>query len=658
MTIPGLLGCLVLAAAGGEGDWRVADGEVRQETIAAELQVLWNEAEERSDVHLRAHVTLEEGERWLSAGFALRAVAEDDCVLAYLAAGEERKVQVGRVQGGAAIYPRLQGWMEWPVERRREHALEVRARGELVNVLVDGRLLAVFREAPRRAGRSGLFTFDCRARFREVAMEDLAPDLEVVDSIPLLAPLGGAIAPAGQSLDSLIDRAAMFALSDQGTGGVTTDESGRPIPPYLCHAVVGAGNELSYGGAYNAFHHGLFLAGFLDYYVYSGIEEFRRRAIELAEWNLARRTPAGWQYANLPYSTTTRGEVGGLVDAETLQPDKAAFFGTSLLRLAQVTGEPRYREAAFRIGETLVATQRPEGNWYFRVHPRSGEPLQPYTASIIAPLRLLDALEADEQAGRFAAAREAAFDWLLANPVRTEEWVGYYEDVGPGARSFDQWMPAEAILYCLDHQGERPGLLAAAARMEATIERTFLAYYGDLGPGVREQTHCFVPMNFHTLHWALAAFDLGAATRNETLQRAARSAVNTATWNQAADGRSLSVDVFERGAWRETWYSLAFSPLCFGLPFLGRCPAVAPADENHLLRHSAAIQSIRYLPRSIEYEADGPSTDLLKLKDVPVAVACDGEAMRRDEVWSWQEEAQLLRVMHPGGRISIALAPR
>jgi rhamnogalacturonyl hydrolase YesR len=385
--------------------------------------------------------------------------------------------------------------------------------------------------------------------------------------------------------------------------------------------------------------------------------------MELAEWNLVRLTPSDWLYGGLPYATTTRGEVGGFADGDTIQPDKAAFFGVSLFRLWRVTGDPRYRDAAFRIGETLLATQRPDGSWYFRVHPRTGEALQPYSASIMAPLRLLDVLEGDERRGRFTEARDAAFDWLLENPVRTEEWVGYYEDVAPDARSYDQWMPEEAILYCLDHLGERPGLLDAATRMEAYVERTYLAYYGVLGPGVREQTHCFVPMNAHSLHWALAAFDLAEATGNELLRRAARSAVNTTTWNQAPDGRSLHVNVFNHGAWQETWYSLAFSPLTFALPYMSRCPETAPADENHLLRHSAAICSIRYLPDRIDYETDAASEDLFRLKDTPTAVVSGGRALPRGAGhspqapgWSWREDEGILRVSHPGGIVLVELA--
>jgi len=177
-----------------------------------------------------------------------------------------------------------------------------------------------------------------------------------------------------------------------------------------------------------------------------------------------------------------------------------------------------------------------------------------------------------------------------------------------------------------------------------------LAFRGDRGPAIYEQTACYVPMNCHTTHFAVTLAALYEATGREVYRKAAMSAVNTATWNIAPDGRTECVNIFNAGAWRSCWYSLAFSQFGLVLEFLGEFPELAPAGENHLLRHSSPVREIAYGAGSIRYRTAGPGVEILKVKARPRAVrAGEGAAF-----W-FDAERMLLSLRHEAPEVEILL---
>ena len=84
-----------------------------------------------------------------------------------------------------------------------------------------------------------------------------------------------------------------------------------------------------------------------------------------------------------------------------------------------------------RIAETYRARQLPEGSWWLFVNPRDGQPAAPNVLVPTAVVGFLDDLEAATGDARFAPVREKALGWIMANPVRTWNWQGQFEDVRP-----------------------------------------------------------------------------------------------------------------------------------------------------------------------------------------------------------------------------------
>jgi uncharacterized protein YyaL (SSP411 family) len=106
------------------------------------------------------------------------------------------------------------------------------------------------------------------------------------------------------------------------------------------------------------------------------------------------------------------------VDGDAIMTDKPAIMALAMLELAGATGDARYRQAAEAVATTLASTQLPEGNWPFRVNPKTGEVREAYTSSAIYALMLFEALGQGND-NRWAQARARTLKWILEGPVKT-----------------------------------------------------------------------------------------------------------------------------------------------------------------------------------------------------------------------------------------------
>jgi len=161
----------------------------------------------------------------------------------------------------------------------------------------------------------------------------------------------------------------------------------------------------------------------------------------LADAGLTHRTPAAdSQYDGLFWTTVGAREMGGFVEGGAFTHVWNSPIKKSLSRCDKLLREPRYVTAAWEAGLSLGRNQRPEGNWYFRLRPETGEVAAEYASNAIDPVLFFDALPenpielAEGQAtrrnlGRIAAARKKRLSWIMDNPVKTFRWEGCYEDI-------------------------------------------------------------------------------------------------------------------------------------------------------------------------------------------------------------------------------------
>ena len=351
------------------------------------------------------------------------------------------------------------------------------------------------------------------------------------------------------------------------------DENGVSHPPYFYYSFFlnddGSQRRNSFV-SYPAFHHSLYIKAFLGYYRYSGKKDFLQRALNLADWNIAHSTPPEYPYGGMPYSTCSAGKMGGFVDGQAIMTDKAAIMALAYLELFRAAGDTKYLKAARTIAENLSKTQKPEGNWSFRVEPMTGKVKEEYTSSAIYGVMLFEEMDKTAGNNKFKPNREKAMHWILNNPVRTLVFNGFYEDVGADMTNRTNWDCIDLIKYLLAHHHENRDYLPIALNLNDYIESKFLDTDHQYKPaeGIREQLKCFVTMGIHSAHWASMMADFYRATGDETYRKRAIQTMNFVTYLQQANGRILvSADSYPY-----YWYSCDLGVDLYLLDFLEKFP--------------------------------------------------------------------------------------
>ena len=397
----------------------------------------------------------------------------------------------------------------------------------------------------------------------------------------------GSLAPR-MPYKQFIDRTYRFVLKDLdngwASGNAYQDQNGKPVPSYINYALanperkLGVGHPRNADTVYPAFHHALFIRAFLAQWRYAGDAECLARARQLADWNLARRTPAGGQYGSLFYSTVVKGQVGGNVDGDAIMTDKPAIMALALLELAGATGNAGYRQAAEAVAVTLAKTQLPEGNWPFRVNPNTGAVREAYTSSAIYALMLFEELGRVGN-NRWAEAKTKTLNWILQGPVMTRRWNGFYEDVTRemGNENQTNWDCIDTARWLIAHRADSPAYLPLALKLHDWIAREFVEKTDawGLAEGLREQKVCFATMGIHTAHWAALLADLYAATGEASFQQRALSTCALVTYWMRDDGANRVGPSWSP----EIWFSCHFGPALYLYETLNRFPGLLQNDR-------------------------------------------------------------------------------
>lgn len=380
---------------------------------------------------------------------------------------------------------------------------------------------------------------------------------------------------------SFLERTYHFVLHDLdngwATGNAYKDQDGKAVPAYVNYALVnsehkaGVGHPLNADTVYPAFHHALFIRAFLAQWRYAGDPACLARARQLADWNLARRTPADYKFGSLFYSTAHKGKVGGSVDGDAIMTDKPAIMALAMLELSGATGDARYREAAEAVATTLAKAQLPEGNWPFRVNPKTGEVREEHTSSAIYAVMLFEELDKPD-GKRWREARDKSLRWILEGPVKTLQWNGFYEDVSPdtGKSNRTNWDCIDTARWLIAHRADNPEYLPLALKLHDWIAKEFVEKNDAWAPaeGLREQKCCFATLGIHTLHWAALLADLHAATGDVSFKRRAIQACALVTYWMRDDGANLVGPTWGN----EIWFSCHFGPALYMYDTLSRFP--------------------------------------------------------------------------------------
>ena len=327
-------------------------------------------------------------------------------------------------------------------------------------------------------------------------------------------PFNGAIPAWKHPVADLVNGVAACLVNTRSPNAVEPTRS-----PLLWHAIIFTNGTVSPLGypTHNAYH----IEFFIEFARWTKDLDLARKAIalarELADFNIQYRTPANWKLPNVFYTTTVEGKMGGDKDRDTLIVTLTGLMGRSLLRLGLDQNEAKYVRAAVDNARCLLATQSPEGNWPFRVEPKTGRVDNAYTSSVILPVLLFDeliaapasAFEGMDTAGlreSLKAARAKALQWIIRGPLTDYRWEGFCEDVKDMAPYVaTEWYDAVwTAKYMIEHRDEFPEQFEPAVRVLDWIEDQFVCWSpvdvpymespSPVVPVVMEQYRCYKPV--------------------------------------------------------------------------------------------------------------------------------------------------------------------
>lgn len=394
-------------------------------------------------------------------------------------------------------------------------------------------------------------------------------------------------------------------------------------------------------------------------YGYLGDEDIKANMVQIATYWLAHglSQPTDlWANLPYPYNTDLRSGIydGDMVAGKGyLQPDKAANFGSELIRLFKITGNADYLSAAARIADTLAAKvdvgDAKRSPLPFRVDARTGAVHEAdkngehfraeYTTDWAGALQLFFDLSAlrPEHASQYMRAHDLVRDWMKSQPLKSNVWGPFFEDI-------ETWKPTNteinadtfaAYIIAQREAWDRQWRSQAKAILDwsfATFRNNEFRVYG-VTP-LNEQTAYQVPGNSHTARHASVELLYCEATGDCTTKPDAIRRLNWATYTVDADGKN-------RYPRDDIWLTDGYGDYVrHYLRAMAACPELAPNDQNHLLRSSSVVQTIKYGDDAIVYTKFDPvSHERFKLGAWIPAVA-DGDGVKA----TWDPKTRVLEV--------------
>jgi len=393
------------------------------------------------------------------------------------------------------------------------------------------------------------------------------------------------------------------------------------------------------------------LNGFVDYYRYTGDAAAIAHLTYMADFMVDHcQTPADHPWPGLFVSVPTKGKAFFKTDPHgMIQLDLCASTGLGLLRAYELTGNTRWFETAKHWGDLLAERCNLDPNadpWPRYANPEDTQwKDNKQTGGVTLILGFLDELIRLGHTGKngcLLAARDAGRhylrDKLLPAWLADETWGRYFWD-WPNPTQNCLTTP-DAVTYLLNHPAEFPNW-----RNDARNILTLFLNHTSASPGSGGDVYsgawaypessscCGRSLWYAPLDVAPTFAQYAVAADSPWMRELAYRQMVLQTYDAHETGvteDNLDGGIIVNG----DWFNIAHPmPLRFVLASLGWLPEELGANrENHIVRCTAVVNSVRYGVGQIEYSTfDSPAetVTVLRLAFVPRRVSADGNDLER-----------------------------
>jgi hypothetical protein len=393
------------------------------------------------------------------------------------------------------------------------------------------------------------------------------------------------------------------------------------------------------------------LNGFVDYYRYTGDAAAIAHLTYMADFIVDHcQTPADHPWPGLFVSVPTKGKAFFKTDPHgMMQLDLCASTGLGMLRAYQLTGNKRWFETASHWGDLLAerCNLDPSADpWPRYANPEDVQwKDNKQTGGVTLILGLLDELIRLGHTGTndcLLAAREAGHrylrDKLLPAWLSDDTWGRYFWD-WPNPTQNCLTTP-DAVSYLLTHPVEFPNW-----RNDARNILTLFLNHTSASPGSggdvfsgawaypESSSCCGRSLWYAPLDVAPTFAQYAVAAGSSWMRELAYRQMILQTYDAHETGvaeDNLDGGIIVNG----DWFNIAHPmPLRFVLAAIGWLPEELGANrENHIVRCSAVVNSVRYGAGLIEYSTfDAPveTVTVLRLAFVPKQITADGQDLKR-----------------------------
>jgi hypothetical protein len=456
---------------------------------------------------------------------------------------------------------------------------------------------------------------------------------------------------------------------------------------YLHHQVYKPGDRRGLGGDQLM----MALSSWDLLYNYTGDKSVLDNMRYIADYyikNSLSSSDSKWPYLPYPYNMKLfSGKYDGDMRAGKgyLQPDKAGSFGFELVKLYKKTGDEKYLDVAEKIANTLASHIQPgdidHSPWPFKVNAETGEPgilmeapfqytgkpdneksSQPkiqksiYTTNWTGALNLFSELARLNKGNTdaYKKAYDIGINWLKTYPLKSNKWGPFFEDIMGwsdtqiNAITFAMYMLQNPHLFP-DWKEDVKGIIEWTHKELGNKE--YSKYKVEV---MNEQTAYRVPGNSHSSRQASVELMYTQLSGDTTYKTNAVRTLNWATYTVADDGSNRYIR-------DDIWLTDGYGDYVrHYLRAMAAMPELAPSNKNRFLGSTSVVTSIAYGADAIEYSTFDSATDILRLKQKPLKISCDGTELKENansitEGFNWRplSVGGVLRLKHLGKKVNI-----